>query len=64
MANKTPDPNKPKSRRGFAAMSAEMRAKIASRGGRAVRAEDRSFSKDPELARKAGQKGGLRNRKK
>lgn len=47
---------KPKARRGFAAMSPEKRREIAARGGRAMPIEARAFSKDPNLARAAGQK--------
>jgi general stress protein YciG len=44
--------------RGFAAMSPERRRAIAAKGGKGVPAHLRSFSKDVELARRAGQKGG------
>jgi len=44
--------------RGFAAMSLEKRRAIASKGGSALSAEKRSFSRDPELAAKAGKIGG------
>ena len=44
--------------RGFACISPERRREIASLGGKAVRPEDRSFSKDPKLASEAGRKGG------
>ena len=47
--------------RGFAAMSLEQRRAIASKGGASVTPEQRTFSRDAELARAAGQKGG-RNR--
>jgi general stress protein YciG len=50
-----------KSRRGFAAMSAERQREIASKGGKSVLAEKRSFSRDPELAAEAGRKGGKRS---
>ena len=43
-----------KQRRGFAAMDPERRKEIASKGGRSVKAENRSFSKDRELAATAG----------
>lgn len=49
---------KPKSRRGFAAMSVEKRTEIAARGGAAVPNEKRSFYKNRELAVSAGRKGG------
>jgi general stress protein YciG len=45
--------------RGFAAMSLEQRRAIASKGGASVAPEQRTFSRDSELARAAGQKGGL-----
>lgn len=45
--------------RGFAAMSLEKRRAIASKGGASVAPEQRTFSRDAELARAAGQKGGL-----
>jgi hypothetical protein len=54
---------KPKSRRGFASMDPEKRQQIASLGGRAVPAENRSFSKNRELAVSAGRKGGMRGKK-
>ncbi|WP_332658533.1 general stress protein [Brevundimonas sp.] len=44
--------------RGFAAMSLAQRRAIASKGGASVAPEQRTFSRDPELARAAGQKGG------
>ncbi len=47
-----------KSKRGFASMSPEVRREIASKGGRSVPAEKRSYSKNPELAAAAGHKGG------
>jgi len=49
---------KAKGGRGFASMSPERRREIAAKGGRAVKAENRSFSKDKSLAAKAGSKGG------
>lgn len=49
---------KPKSKRGFASMSPERQREIASRGGKSVPADKRSFSQSVELAAKAGQKGG------
>jgi general stress protein YciG len=49
---------KTKSRRGFGAMSVEKRTEIARKGGAAVPAEKRSFSKDPALAARAGAIGG------
>lgn len=53
---------KPKARRGFAAMNPEKRQEIARRGGAAVPADKRSFSKDRGLASSAGQKGGEASR--
>ena len=52
-----------KSRRGFAAMSPEKRSAIASLGGKAVPADRRSFSTNPELAAAAGAKGGAATKK-
>lgn len=46
------------SRRGFASLSPERRKEIAAKGGAAVPAEKRSFSKNRKLAREAGRKGG------
>jgi general stress protein YciG len=46
------------SRRGFAAMSPDQRRFIASKGGRSVPADRRSFSQDRQLAARAGAKGG------
>jgi len=48
-----------KQRRGFAAMDPARRREIASKGGQSVKAENRSFSKDRELAATAGKKGGM-----
>jgi general stress protein YciG len=45
--------------RGFASMDLEKRRKIAAMGGHAVKAKDRAFSKDRDLAVRAGRKGGL-----
>jgi len=56
------DSVKPKSRRGFAAMSPEKRREIAKLGGAAVPAERRAFSQAPDLASSAGRKGGLTSR--
>jgi general stress protein YciG len=47
-----------KSKRGFASMDPEKRRAIASKGGKSVPAERRSFSQNADLASKAGQKGG------
>jgi len=48
-----------KARRGFACMTLEQRREIASKGGKAVPADRRSFSQNRELASAAGQKGGV-----
>jgi general stress protein YciG len=47
-----------KQRRGFAVMSPEKRKEIARKGGAAVKAENRSFSQNRDLAAAAGRKGG------
>lgn len=49
---------KPKSKRGFASMDPERQREIARKGGASVKAENRSFSKDRQLATAAGRKGG------
>ncbi len=54
--------DKPKSRRGFAAMDPDKRREIARKGGASVPAEKRSFFKDPELASRSGTKGGSSSR--
>ena len=46
------------SKRGFASMDENRQRQIASKGGRSVPAEKRSFSQDRELASAAGRKGG------
>lgn len=51
-----------KSKRGFASMSPEKRAAIASMGGKAVKPENRAFAKDLGLASSAGRKGGKKIR--
>ena len=51
-------PDTTPSRRGFAAMSPDQRCFIASKGGRSVPADRRSFSQDRQLAARAGRKGG------
>jgi len=45
-------------KRGFAGMTPEQRSRIASLGGKAVKPESRSFSKDNKLAISSGRKGG------
>lgn len=52
------EPSKPKSRRGFAAMSPEKRRAAQSKGGASVPASKRSFARDRSLAASAGRKGG------
>lgn len=54
--------DKPKSRRGFAAMDPEKRREIARKGGASVPPEKRSYFKDHELAARAGTKGGSSSR--
>jgi uncharacterized protein len=49
---------KPKSRRGFAAMSPEKRAEIASKGGKAAHAVGKAHEFTSDEARVAGKKGG------
>jgi general stress protein YciG len=46
------------SNRGFASMDEEQQRQIASKGGRSVPNEKRSFSIDRRLAAEAGRKGG------
>lgn len=46
------------SNRGFASMAPALQREIASKGGRSVPPEERSFSKDRALAAEAGRKGG------
>ncbi len=50
--------DKPKARRGFAAMSVEKRTALARLGGASVPADRRSFSQSKDLAASAGAKGG------
>lgn len=45
--------------RGFAAMSPERLAEIASKGGKSVAPEKRAFAQNRELAAAAGKKGGM-----
>lgn len=56
-------PRKPR-RRGFAAMSPEMRRLLSSKGGSAVPAAKRTFSVDRAAAAEAGRKGGSSPRRK
>lgn len=46
------------SKRGFASMDEDKQREIASKGGQSVPAQERSFSKDHQLAAEAGRKGG------
>jgi general stress protein YciG len=46
------------SKRGFASMDAARQREIASKGGKSVPADKRSFSQDRDLASQAGRKGG------
>ena len=50
--------NKRSSKRGFAAMDQEKQRAIARKGGESVPAEQRSFSRNHQLAADAGRKGG------
>lgn len=52
------DEPKEKKLRGFAAMSPERRREIAAKGGRSVEPQERSFSRVPGLAARAGRIGG------
>jgi general stress protein YciG len=54
----TLDGEKPKAKRGFAAISPERRREIAARGGASVPPGKRSFSQNRELAARAGRIGG------
>ena len=47
-----------RSTRGFASMGQERQREIASKGGRSVPADKRSFSQNRGLAAQAGRKGG------
>ncbi len=47
-----------KSKRGFASMSPERQREIASKGGKSVPSEKRSFAQNRDLASQAGRKGG------
>ncbi|HEV2604394.1 MAG TPA: KGG domain-containing protein [Microvirga sp.] len=46
------------SKRGFASMSPEKQREIASKGGKSVPSDKRSFSQNRDLASEAGRKGG------
>ena len=58
----TVDSNKPRARRGFAAMNPDRRREIARKGGASVPSEKRSFARDRDLAASAGRKGGEASR--
>jgi general stress protein YciG len=58
MATRTNQRSGGTSNRGFASMDEEKQREIARKGGRSVAPEDRSFSKNHELAAEAGRKGG------
>ncbi len=47
-----------KSKRGFASMSPERQREIASKGGKSVPSDKRSFAQNRDLASQAGRKGG------
>jgi general stress protein YciG len=47
-----------KSKRGFASMSPAKQREIASKGGKSVPGDKRSFSQNRDLASQAGKKGG------
>ncbi len=49
-------------RRGFASMSPEKQREIASKGGKSVPSEKRSFAQNRDLASEAGRKGGRMSR--
>lgn len=53
------DPRSKKARHGFASMDPERQREVASKGGRSVPDEKRSFAVDRELAAAAGRKGGF-----
>ncbi len=46
------------SKRGFASISVEKRREIASKGGKSVPGDKRSFSQNRDVAAQAGRKGG------
>lgn len=46
-------------KRGFAALTPERRKAISSLGGKAVKPQNRSFSRNKDLAISAGKKGGI-----
>lgn len=59
----TDDANQPvKKKKGFASLSSERLAEIASLGGKSVRPENRAFSLNRDLASTAGKKAGKMKR--
>lgn len=50
------------SKRGFANMSPERLKEVSSKGGSSVKPENRAFSRDGELAARAGQMGGRQSK--
>lgn len=52
----------PKQNRGFRTLSPERLLEVARKGGASVKNENRSFSKNRELAREAGRKGGVNSK--
>lgn len=56
------NPETGKGYRGFASMDPEKRRAIAQKGGAAMPADKRSFSRDRDLASSAGRKGGENSR--
>lgn len=51
--------HRPQAKRGFAAMDAKRQREIATKGGKSVPAEKRSFWCNRDLAAASGRKGGL-----
>jgi uncharacterized protein len=56
--SKQPIPVPSKPRKGFAAMDPKRQLELARAGGKAVPDSKRSFSRDHDLASRAGRKGG------
>jgi general stress protein YciG len=50
------------SKHGFASMSSEKQCEIARMGGKSIPSEERSFSRNHDLASNAGRKGGQLSR--
>lgn len=53
---------KPKARRGFAALTPERRAEISRKGGASIPAHKRAFAVNRDLAATAGKAGGAASR--